>query len=42
MNATLITIRHNYSEPAVAGAMPDAVIRVAFFRFNEDKHEPMR
>ena len=49
MNTALITTCHSYSEPAVAGAgqaragtMPDAVIRVAFFRFNEEKHEPMR
>lgn len=49
MNAALITTRCSYSEPAVAGAvptrvvaMPDAVKRAAFFRFNEDKNEPMR
>ena len=49
MNATLITTRCSYSEPAVAGAaqarvsaMPDAAIRATFFRVNEDKNEPMR
>lgn len=49
MNAALITSQRSYSEPAVAGAalaraaaMPDAVKRAAFFRFNEDKNEPMR
>ncbi|MDE0156550.1 MAG: hypothetical protein OXS28_13215 [Gammaproteobacteria bacterium] len=49
MNTALITTRHSYSEPAVAGtapiraaAMPDAVKRAAFFRSNEDKNEPMR
>ena len=49
MNAALITTRCSYSEPAVAGAaqaragaMPEAVMRAAFFRFNEDKNEPMR
>ncbi|MDE0511329.1 MAG: hypothetical protein OXI88_06075 [Gammaproteobacteria bacterium] len=49
MNVVLITTRNSYSEPAVAGAAPirvsatpDAAIRAAFFRFNEDKKEPMR
>ena len=49
MNAALITTRCSYSEPAVAGAalaragaMPDAVKRAAFFRFNEENNEPMR
>ena len=49
MNAALITIRHSYSEPAVAGAaftraraMHNSARRAASFRFNEDKNEAMR
>ena len=49
MNAALITIRHSYLEPALAGAastraraVHNSVRRAAFTRFNEDKNEPMR
>ena len=49
MNVALITTRHSYSEPAVAGAAParasamhNAIRRTASFRFTEDKNEPMR
>lgn len=49
MNAALITIRHSYSEPALAGvpstrarAMHNSVRRTVSSRFNEDKNEQMR